>query len=93
MAAKKKEINEKQIKEWIERGVQKLEDLDCGDGKNKSKMKNGATSGWFWFTGFLGSIVYFWQYVDSFTTGAIAFVKACAWPAFLIYHLMKYFRI
>jgi len=91
MAARKKNIDEKQVKEWIERGVKKLEDLDCGD--KKSKKSYISSGGWFWFLGFIGAFVYFYQYVNSFTTGVVAVVKACAWPAFLIYHLMRFLKI
>lgn len=87
MAAKKKDFDEKQVKDWIEKGVEKL---DCDGKKNKNV---GSAGGWFWFTGFLGALIYFWQYVDSITTGVIAVVKACVWPGFLVYHFMKFLRI
>lgn len=92
MAAKKsKSIKEEDIKEWIERGVNKLEDIDCSHKHHKS-YKTGS-GGWFWFFGFVGALVYFWQYVNSFETGIFAIIKAIAWPAFLVLHLFKFLRI
>lgn len=92
MAAKKVTIDEKKVEEWIERGVKKLENMDCS-GKKKNKMSSAGSVGWFWFTGFIGAVVYFWQYVNSFGTGVFAIVKAIAWPAFLVLHLFKFLRI
>lgn len=93
MAAKKNDIDEKQVKEWIERGVRKLEEMDCGDKSGKSKAYNAGTAGWFWFLGGLGALAYFWQYVTSFSTGIVAIIKAFVWPAFLIFHFFKFLKI
>ena len=93
MAAKKKEIDEKQVKDWIERGVKKLENMDCGEKSKKSKVCRTGSGGGFWFVGFIGALVYFWQYVDSFGTGVFAVIKAAFWPAFLILHLFKFLKI
>ncbi|MGF1586218.1 MAG: hypothetical protein ACFCUM_12910 [Bacteroidales bacterium] len=40
--------------------------------------------------GFIGAAVFFIGQATSFLTGIIGFVKALVWPAFLVYHLMKY---
>ena len=91
MAAKSKQIKEEDVKEWIERGVKKLENLDCSDKKSKSKACSPSGSfGFFWFLGSVGALVYFWQYVDSFGTGVFAIIKAAAWPAFFVLHFFKF---
>ncbi len=43
--------------------------------------------------GFLGALVYFWQYVESFGTGVFAVIKAVFWPGFLILHIFKFLKI
>ena len=93
MAAKKKPIYEEDVKKWIERGVKRLENLDCSDKKRKSKVCGTGSGGCFWFLGFVGALIYFWQYVDSFGTGVFAIIKACTWPAFLILHLFRFLKI
>ena len=40
--------------------------------------------------GFIGAAVFFIGQATSFLTGIIGFIKALVWPAFLVYHLMKY---
>ncbi|MFC1600460.1 hypothetical protein ACFL25_00035 [Patescibacteria group bacterium] len=95
MAAKKKDrsINEEQVKEWIERGVSKLENMDCSDKKRKRKLCGAGSGGGFWLMGFVGALVYFWQYVESFGTGIFAVIKAVFWPAFLVLHFFKFLKI
>lgn len=92
MAVKKDSISEGQIKEWIERSVEKLEKLDCSDKKCKPSASS-AGSGGVWFLGFVGAIIYFWQYVNSFGTGVVAVIKACVWPAYLVFYLFRFLKI
>jgi hypothetical protein len=40
--------------------------------------------------GLIGAAVFFIGQATSFLTGIIGFIKALVWPAFLVYHLMKY---
>lgn len=93
-ATKKKDktINEAEVKEWIERGIRKFEKMDCMN-KKGNRVQCNAGSGGFWFMGFLGALVYFWQYVDSLGTGIFAVIKAVFWPGFLILHLFKFLKI
>jgi len=48
------------------------------------------SSGWIYFLGIIGSIVFFWQDVTSFWTGVLAILKALVWPAFLVYEVFKF---
>lgn len=90
---KDKSITESQVKGWIERAVRKFENMDCSDKKRSDKIFNAGTGGGFWFMGFLGAIIYFWQYVDSLGTGIFAVIKAVFWPGFLVLHLFKFLKI
>jgi hypothetical protein len=40
--------------------------------------------------GLIGAAVFFIGQATSILTGIIGFIKALVWPAFLVYHLMKY---
>jgi len=35
--------------------------------------------------GFIGSAVWFWQQADGFGDHVVGLLKACVWPAFLVY--------
>jgi len=86
-------IKEDDVKRWIEDGVKKLEDIDCGDKKGYKKHAGSGAAGTIWFLGFIGALVYFIQQADSFGAGIIGFLKALVWPAFLIYNLLDFLRI
>lgn len=51
----------------------------------KKKVKCGGCMGGVYGLAVLGTLVFYIQHADSFTTGAIGFFKAVFWPAFLIY--------
>ena len=91
MAKKDESIDEQQVKEWIERGVKKLEHMDCG---NKKGVKHHAScsgaAGTVWFLGFVGGAVYFIGQASSFMEGTIGVLKALVWPAYLVYYLFEY---
>lgn len=40
--------------------------------------------------GFIGAAIYFISQATGFWIGVLGFLKAIAWPAFLVYHLMKH---
>ena len=41
-----------------------------------------------YFLGFLGAAVYYLQQTTGFWNGVLAILKACVWPAFLVYKLL-----
>jgi hypothetical protein len=92
MAKKDEAINEQQVKEWIERGVKKLENLDCGQKKTIKKSCSSSGS-CLWFLGFIGAAVYFIQQATTFGAGFIGVLKAIVWPAFLVYHLFGFLKL
>ena len=49
----------------------------------------GGAGGMVWFCGFIGALVYNLQQSADFTQGLIGFLKALAWPAFLIYKVYQ----
>lgn len=93
MAEKKEKYDEEKIEKMIEKGVKKLEEMDCGDKKGIKKHAGSGAAGTIWFLGFVGALVYFIQQADSFGTGVIGFIKALVWPALLIYNLLDFLRI
>lgn len=40
--------------------------------------------------GFIGTLIYFIQHATTFWTGALGFLKALVWPAFLVYKLFEF---
>jgi len=52
--------------------------------KVKVVNKDGAT-GFVFFLAWIGALVYFVGQVDGFWNIIVAFLKACVWPAYLIY--------
>ena len=53
------------------------------------KCDSGAVYG----LGFIGAVVYFIQHAASFGEGALGFLKALVWPAFLIYKLLGFLNM
>ncbi len=60
--------------------------------KKKQQWKTAHqnnTGGFIWFLGFIGAFIYYVEQVDNFGAGIIAFLKALAWPAFVVYKLLS----
>lgn len=55
--------------------------------KNKSK-KAGNPMGGAYFLGMIGAAVYYLHTTYGFWPSVVALLKACVWPAFLVYHLL-----
>jgi len=43
--------------------------------------------------GFIGAAIYFISQAETFWVGALGFLKALVWPAFLVYEALKYFSL
>lgn len=39
--------------------------------------------------GFIGAAIYYISHATSFWMGVVGFLKACVWPAFLVYEALK----
>jgi len=85
--------DEKKIKQMVEKGVKKLENIDCGGKKGMKNYGSSGMAGGVYCLGFIGAAVYFIQQATSFGTGVIGFLKALVWPAFLIYNLLEFLKI
>lgn len=57
--------------------------------KNKVVKQSGGAGG-LYFLGFIGAAVYYIQLANGFGEVIVAFLKACVWPAFLVYDLLKF---
>ncbi len=65
----------------------------CLNKKGIKKHGNSGIAGGIYCMGFIGAAVYFIQQATSFGTGVLGFLKALAWPAFLIYNLMEFLKM
>jgi hypothetical protein len=41
-----------------------------------------------YFVGFIGAAVYYIGHASGFWLGVLGFLKACVWPAMLVYHAL-----
>ncbi|HVS58126.1 MAG TPA: hypothetical protein VHD60_00080 [Candidatus Saccharimonadales bacterium] len=55
---------------------------------DKITYKN--TGGFAYFLAFLGAAVYYIQQSNGAGEAFVAFLKACVWPAFLVYDLLQH---
>ena len=51
--------------------------------------QKNASSGAVYGLGFIGAVVYFISTATSFWIGVLGFLKACVWPAFLVFEAFK----
>jgi len=56
--------------------------------RNKVKVVNKGGAGGAYFLGMIGSAVYYLHITYGFRASVVALLKACVWPAFLVYHLL-----
>ena len=55
--------------------------------KNVKTKSSGNSGGWY-FLGMIGAAVYYLHVSSGFWPSITALLKACVWPAFLVYHLL-----
>lgn len=60
--------------------------------KHKNIQQHGP-SGFVFFVAWVGALVYFVNQASGFWEVILAFLKACVWPAFLIYHVLQALHI
>lgn len=64
------------------------------DKLNKHKnMQQHGPAGFVFFVAWVGALVYFINQASGFWEVILAFLKACVWPAFLVYHVLQALRI
>ena len=54
----------------------------------KVKVSNNSGMGSAYFLGMIGAAVYYLHTSYGFWPSIVALLKACVWPAFLVYHLL-----
>jgi len=59
--------------------------------KNKIRCVGGCCKcgGGAYFLGMIGALIYFISQTSGFWNIVLAILKACIWPVFLVYHLLK----
>ena len=55
---------------------------------DKVKVVNQGPTGFAFFLAWIGAVVYFVGQVDGFWNIILAFLKACVWPAYVLYHVL-----
>lgn len=58
--------------------------------EQEGEHHGGGSSGAVYGLGMIGAWVYYLKGVTSFREGVIGFLKGLAWPAFLVYDLLKF---
>lgn len=58
----------------------------------KTAVDNGPM-GFVLFTAWIGAVVYFVGKADGFWNIVVAFLQACVWPAYLLYHVLQVLRV
>ena len=55
----------------------------------KENVQNNAPSSAIYGLGLIGAAIYYISHATSFWMGAIGFLKALVWPAFLVYEALN----
>jgi len=53
-------------------------------------VHNNASSGAVYAFGMIGAAIYYISHAAGFWMGVLGFLKACVWPAFLVYQALKH---
>lgn len=56
-------------------------------------MKENGASGAIYGLGFIGALVYFIQHAATFWIGVLGILKACVWPAIVVYKLLEFLKL
>jgi hypothetical protein len=56
--------------------------------KKYLKTQSSAAPGPIFGLGFIGALIYYLQQAGSFWSVVLGILKACVWPALLVYHLL-----
>lgn len=60
-----------------------------GNHKSVKVINQHGPTGFVAFTAFVGALLYFLQFADTFWEVIFAFIKACVWPGFVVYHVLQ----
>lgn len=56
---------------------------------DKQVINDHGPLGFMFFVAWVGAFIYFLQDVHNFGEFLLAFLKACVWPAYVVYHVLK----
>ncbi|MCK9206622.1 MAG: hypothetical protein M0P66_05875 [Salinivirgaceae bacterium] len=59
----------------------------------KNDVQCHASNGALYFFGMIGAAVYYISQATGFWMGVVGFLKACVWPAFLVFETLKHFAM
>ena len=59
----------------------------------KQEINQGASSGAVYSLGLIGAAIYFISQATTFWLGVLGFLKALAWPAFMVYEALKFLGV
>lgn len=57
--------------------------------KTVKVVNDHGPTGYVLFMAWVGAVVYFVSQVDGFWNLVLAFLKACVWPAYLLYYILQ----
>ncbi len=57
--------------------------------KTVKVINDHGSSGFVLFMAWIGAVVYFVSKVDGFWNVILAFLKACVWPAYVLYYVLQ----
>ncbi len=63
------------------------------DGSGTKVIEKSGPTGFVFFVAWIGALVYFVGQVDGFWNIIVAFLKACVWPAYVLYHVLALLRV
>jgi len=58
------------------------------DSSSTKIIEKSGPTGFVFFAAWIGAVVYFVGQVDGFDNIIVAFLKACIWPAYVLYHVL-----
>ena len=70
-----------------------VNDHAAGSGKasrRRGRRTGAAGTGFAFFLGFIGALVFYVQNADGFWSTVLGILQALVWPAFLVYHVLKF---
>ena len=55
---------------------------------DKVKVINDGPLGWVFLTAWVGAVIYFFQQEPNFWGFILALLKACVWPAYVVFEVL-----
>lgn len=64
-------------------------DAPSGSQAKRNWGKRGDAGSGLYFVGFIGAAVFYIQQAEGFWPSVLGFLKACVWPAMLVYRSLE----